>query len=125
MYWYTYIRDDYSDNFVILSGEDGLTVPMMSLGVKGVISVAANVDPKRVSSMVNAALEGDFTKASELNYELYDLFEALFIESNPVPLKTALNIMGMPSGELRLPLVPMLEENEKVLRKALKDANLI
>ena len=75
--------------------------------------------------MVNAALEGDFKTASKLNYELYDLFEALFIESNPVPLKTALNIMGMPSGKLRLPLVPMLPENKEILRKALKDANLI
>lgn len=114
-----------TEEFTILSGEDGLTVPMMSLGVKGVISVAANVDPKRVTTMVNAALKGDFTTASELNYELYDLFEALFIESNPVPLKTALNIMGMPSGELRMPLVPMLKENEETLRKALKDLNLI
>ena len=114
-----------TEEFTILSGEDGLTVPMMSLGVKGVISVAANVDPKRVTTMVNAALKGDFTTASELNYELYDLFKALFIESNPVPLKTALNIMGMPSGELRMPLVPMLKENKETLRKALKDLNLI
>ena len=121
------LKEAVSDlnKFTILSGEDGLTVPMMSLGVKGVISVAANVDPKRVSNMVNAALEGDFKTASKLNYELYDLFEALFIESNPVPLKTALNIMGMPSGKLRLPLVPMLPENKEILRKALKDANLI
>ena len=114
-----------TEEFTILSGEDGLTVPMMSLGVKGVISVVANVDPKRVSDMVNAALKGDFKKASEINYELYDLINALFIESNPVPLKTALNIMGMPSGDLRLPLVPMLKENEEILKKALKDANLI
>lgn len=119
-------NEGISDNeFIILSGEDGLTVPMMSLGVKGVISVVANVDPKRVSDMINAALKGDFTTASKLNYELYDLINALFIESNPVPLKTALNIMGMPSGELRLPLVPMLPENKEILRKALKDANLI
>lgn len=113
------------DDFIILSGEDGLTVPMMSLGVKGVISVVANVEPKKVSDMVNYALEGDFKKASELNYQLYDLTNALFVESNPVPVKTALNLMGMPSGELRLPLVPMLEENKNILKKALKDENLI
>lgn len=113
------------DDFSILSGEDGLTVPMMSLGVKGVISVVANIDPKRMSEMVNAALKGDFVKASELNYELYDLMKALFVESNPVPMKEALNMMGKPSGDLRLPLVPLLDENREILRKALKDANLI
>ena len=96
------------DDFSILSGEDGLTVPMMSLGVKGVISVVANIDPKRMSEMVNAALKGDFVKASELNYELYDLMKALFVESNPVPMKEALTMMGKPSGDLRLPLVPLL-----------------
>ncbi len=113
------------DDFSILSGEDGLTVPMMSLGVKGVISVVANIDPKRMSEMVNAALKGDFVKASELNYELYDLMKALFVESNPVPMKEALTMMGKPSGDLRLPLVPLLDENREILRKALKDANLI
>lgn len=113
------------DDFSILSGEDGLTVPMMSLGVKGVISVVANIDPKRMSEMVNAALKGDFVKASKLNYELYDLMKALFVESNPVPMKEALNMMGKPSGDLRLPLVPLLDENREILRKALKDANLI
>lgn len=113
------------DDFSILSGEDGLTVPMMSLGVKGVISVVANIDPKRMSEMVNAALKGDFVKASEINYELYDLMKALFVESNPVPMKEALNMMGKPSGDLRLPLVPLLDENREILRKALKDANLI
>lgn len=113
------------DDFSILSGEDGLTVPMMSLGVKGVISVVANIDPKRMSEMVNAALKGDFVKASEINYELYDLMKALFVESNPVPMKEALTMMGKPSGDLRLPLVPLLDENREILRKALKDANLI
>lgn len=113
------------DDFSILSGEDGLTVPMMSLGVKGVISVVANIDPKRMSEMVNAALKGDFVKASEINYELYDLMKALFVESNPVPMKEALNMMGKPSGDLRLPLVPLLDEDREILRKALKDANLI
>ncbi len=113
------------DDFSILSGEDGLTVPMMSLGVKGVISVVANIDPKRMSEMVNAALKGDFVKASELNYELYDLMKALFVESNPVPMKEALTMMGKPSGDLRLPLVPLLDEDREILRKALKDANFI
>lgn len=113
------------DDFSILSGEDGLTVPMMSLGVKGVISVVANIDPKRMSEMVNAALKGDFVKASEINYELYDLMKALFVESNPVPMKEALTMMGKPSGDLRLPLVPLLDEDREILRKALKDANLI
>ena len=113
------------DDFVILSGEDDLTVPMMSLGVKGVISVVANVDPKRMTEMVNAALDGDFEKASKLNLELYDLMKALFIESNPVPMKEALNMMGKPAGHLRLPLVPLLDEDREVLRKVLKDSDLI
>ena len=113
------------DDFVILSGEDDLTVPMMSLGVKGVISVVANVDPKRMTEMVNAALDGDLEKASKLNLELYDLMKALFIESNPVPMKEALNMMGKPAGHLRLPLVPLLDEDREVLRKVLKDSDLI
>lgn len=113
------------DDFVILSGEDDLTIPMMSLGVKGVISVVANVDPKRMTEMVNAALEGDFVKARDLDYELYDLMKALFIESNPVPVKEALRMMGKPAEGLRLPLVPLLDENRELLNKALKEANLI
>jgi 4-hydroxy-tetrahydrodipicolinate synthase len=97
----------------------------MSLGVKGVISVVANVDPKRMTEMVNAALEGDFVKARDLDYELYDLMKALFIESNPVPVKEALRMMGKPAEGLRLPLVPLLDENRELLNKALKEANLI
>ncbi len=112
-------------NFIILSGNDNLTLPMISMGGKGVISVVANVDPARMSEMVNAALEGDFTKAGKLHYELYDLMKVLFIESNPVPAKNALNMMGRPAGHVRMPLAPMKEENISKLRNVLKDLNLV
>jgi 4-hydroxy-tetrahydrodipicolinate synthase len=91
----------------------------------GVISVVANVDPARMSQMVNAALEGDFVKASKLHYELYDLMKVLFIESNPVPTKDSLNMIGRPAGHVRMPLAPMKDESTVKLTKVLKDLKLV
>lgn len=113
-----------TDEFAVLSGNDDLTLPMMAMGAKGVISVVANVDPARMSQLVNYALEGDFDSALEVHYELYDLMKVLFIETNPVPAKTALNIMGRPSGNVRLPLAPLKEENKAKLREVLEKLDL-
>ena len=113
------------DDFNILSGEDSLTLPIMAVGGTGVISASANIDAKRMVLMVDSILNDDYGRAFELHYEMLELIRALFIESNPVPVKTAMNIMGLPSGPLREPLAPMKEENVEVLKKALKDSNLI
>lgn len=113
------------DDFNILSGEDALTLPIMALGGTGVISASANVDPKRMVLMVDSILNDDFIRAQELHYEMVNVIKALFIESNPVPAKTAMNIMGLPSGPLRAPLTEMKEENIEILKNALKEADLI
>ncbi len=119
------LQDQDVENFMVLSGNDNLTLPMISMGAKGVISVVANVDPARMSQMVNAALEGDFVKAGKLHYELYNLMKVLFIESNPVPAKDALNMMGRPAGHVRMPLAPMKDESTLKLKKVLKELNLV
>ncbi len=113
------------DDFRIISGNDNLTLPMISLGAKGVISVVANVDPERMSQMVRYALQGDYAKALELHYELYHLMKVLFIESNPVPTKESLNLMGRPAGPVRMPLGPLKEESKEKLKKVLQDLELI
>lgn len=118
-------NEGLEDDFNILSGEDALTLPIMALGGTGVISASANVDPKRMVLMVDSILNDDFTRAQELHYEMVDVIKALFIESNPVPAKTAMNIMGLPSGPLRAPLTEMKEENIEILKNALKEADLI
>ncbi len=118
-------NEDLENDFNILSGEDSLTLPIMSVGGTGVISASANVDPRRMVLMVNNILDGNYNKALELHYEMLDLIRALFIESNPVPAKTAMNLMGLPSGPLRKPLVKINDENLEILKKALKDSNLI
>ena len=113
------------NDFMVLSGNDNLTLPMISQGCKGVISVVGNVDPVRMSEMVKKALEGDFQGARDLHYELYDLMKVLFVESNPVPAKTALNMMGRPAGHVRMPLAPLKTESQDKLKKVLLDLQLI
>jgi 4-hydroxy-tetrahydrodipicolinate synthase len=113
------------DQFNILSGNDNLTLPMISMGAKGVISVVANVDPARMSQMVNQAMEGDFEQAAQTHYELYGLMKALFVESNPVPTKECLNLMGRPAGHVRMPLAPLKEESKQKLEAVLNDLALI
>ena len=119
------LHDQDIENFMVISGNDDLTLPMISQGAKGVISVVANVDPSRMSQMVNAALKGDFEEARKLHYELYDLMKVLFIESNPVPAKESLNMMGRPSGHVRMPLAPMKDESISKLKQVLKDLELV
>jgi len=113
------------DQFNILSGNDNLTLPMISMGARGVISVVANVDPARMSQMVNQALEGDFEKAAQTHYEIYELMKVLFVESNPVPSKECLNLMGRPAGHVRMPLAPLKEESKQKLQAVLEDLSLI
>lgn len=119
------LQEEQVEDFIVTSGNDNLTLPMIALGAQGVISVVANVDPARMSQMVNKALEGDYAGASKLHYELYDLMKVLFIESNPVPSKDSLNMMGRPAGHVRLPLAPMKEESTVKLTEVLKDLELI
>jgi 4-hydroxy-tetrahydrodipicolinate synthase len=117
------IRRLCGEEFDILSGDDSLTLPLMSLGGRGVISVAANVAPAVVSDMVNALLEGDFERGRELHYDLLPLCRALFIETNPIPVKTAASILGLCSDEMRLPMVPLAGENLDALRRVMEETN--
>ena len=118
-------HEGLEDDFNILSGEDSLTLPIMAVGGTGVISASANIDARRMVLMVDSILNDDYARALELHYEMLELIRALFIESNPVPVKTAMGLMGLPSGPLRQPLCGMKEENLEVLKKALKDSDLI
>ncbi len=107
------------DGFDILSGDDSLTLPMLAIGAKGVISVIANIFPKDVSDMCNYFFEGKIEKARELHIKMFPVVKSLFIETNPIPVKKAMELMGLPAGNPRLPLVPMSEENVQILRKRL------
>lgn len=106
-------------NFSVLSGDDDLTLPMLALGATGVVSVVANVAPRATVEMVDAFLRGDIRRARELHYRLAPLVRAMFLETNPIPVKTAYRMMGLAAGPLRLPLAPMSEENEAKLRDVL------
>jgi len=112
-------------NFTVLSGEDYLTYPIITLGGKGVISVASNVAPKMMSEFINAALDGKWKKAKELHYRLYPLFKILFIETNPSPVKAAMQMLGMPSGDPRLPLVRVKKESEEKIKYILREMGLL
>jgi 4-hydroxy-tetrahydrodipicolinate synthase len=111
--------------FTILSGDDSLTLPFMSVGAEGVISVASNIIPKEMVRMVQAFTEGNAFEARELHGRFYPLFRDLFIETNPVPVKTALSLAGRISGELRLPLCEMGAANEAKLLATLRNLNLV
>lgn len=114
------------DEFNIWSGEDGQVVPMMALGGKGVISVVSNVAPKLMVDMTHLALEGKFDEAAKLQIEqVAPLADALFAETNPIPVKEAMNLMGMDVGELRMPLFPMSDEGRAKLKAALVKAGLL
>lgn len=119
------LRQVLPESFSILSGDDSLTVPFMSLGAVGIISVASNVMPVEVKKMVDAAAKGDFALAENWHRRLYPLFRDLFIETNPVPTKTTLAAMGRMSEECRLPLSPMMPDNKEKLMTTLKSLNLI
>ena len=107
------------DDFYIWSGNDDQVVPMMALGAKGVISVASNIIPEVMVKMSHLCLENDFEAASKIQIEYMDLIDALFIEVNPIPIKAAMNLMGMEAGTLRLPLCDMTEKNLEILRQSM------
>lgn len=113
------------DDFYIWSGNDDQVVPMMSLGAKGVISVASNIMPEVMVNMSHLCLEGDFTSASKLQIEYMDLIDALFIEVNPIPIKAAMNLLGMDAGELRLPLCDISAPHMEVLRASMQRMRLL
>ncbi len=106
-------------DFSLISGDDGLTLPMMALGATGVISVAADIFPKRMIELVRLCLEGKFAQAREAHYQLSPLFRALFLETNPIPVKKACDLVGLAGGPLRLPLTEMGAANAAKLEKTL------
>lgn len=118
------IRQLCGPNFEIISGDDALTLPIMAIGGVGVISVVANIVPRDVADLVAAFRSGDLKKAQELHYKLLPLVRAMFIETNPIPVKTAMELVGMLEPELRLPLCHMSEENLAKLAEAVKKYGL-
>ena len=106
-------------DFVVLSGDDDLTLEMMKAGARGVISVASNVLPDKVSAMTAAALDGRWEEAAALDEALKPLYKACFVESNPIPAKAALSLMGLCSDAMRLPLVPASAETRELLRRCI------
>lgn len=114
------IEQTRGSDFVVLSGDDDLTLPTMALGARGVVSVVANVAPKKTVAMVNAALKGDFETARTLHYELLPLVRAMFLETNPIPVKTAHKYLGLANGPLRLPMSSMSPEKEATLKEILE-----
>jgi 4-hydroxy-tetrahydrodipicolinate synthase len=109
----------------VYSGEDSLTFSLMALGGKGVVSTVANIAPRAMADLTQACLRGDWDKGRELQFKLLPLIRSLFIETNPIPVKTALSLMGKCTPELRLPLTPMSEGALKILKKAMSDFGLI
>lgn len=119
------LRQALGDKFVILSGDDALTLPFMAVGAQGVISVASNVIPRQVSKMVSAFAKGRVAEAQRIHARYYPLFKDLFIETNPTPTKAALSMLGQMENELRLPLVPISKESARRLRATLKVCGLV
>jgi len=107
------------EQFSVLSGEDALTLPLISVGGKGAISATSNVAPKEMAEMIKSALNGDYKRAKEIHYTLLPLFKALFLETNPIPVKTMLKFMGFCDGSLRLPLVEPSPSTVNVIKEVL------
>lgn len=107
------------DNLNIWSGNDTEIVPMMALGAKGVISVWANIAPKEVTELTKACIDGEYEKAARMQIEAYELIKALFVETNPIPIKAAMNMLGYEVGEPRMPLCELTTQNEDYLRNIL------
>ena len=119
------IRLACGEKLAVLSGEDSLIFSMMSLGGKGVISTVANVAPRETAELANAGLAKQWEKAAQLQLQLIPLIRALFIETNPIPVKTALALMGKCELELRLPMVQLAEGNFAKLQEVLKQYQMI
>jgi 4-hydroxy-tetrahydrodipicolinate synthase len=119
------LRAALGHKFTILSGDDSLTLPFMSVGAHGVVSVASNVIPHEVVRMVRAFASGNASLALKLHEKFYPVFKDLFIESNPGPVKAALSMLGMMEDELRLPMVPISAASREKLRKTLKSVGVL
>jgi len=107
-------------DFNVLSGDDSLTLPILAVGGKGVISVIANIVPKEIAELIAYYFKGENIKASELNKKLFMLSKTMVVETNPIPIKYAMSVLGMPSGKLRLPLTEPSLENQKIIQSALQ-----
>ncbi len=119
------ILRDRPEGFLVLSGDDSLALPLIAAGADGVISVVANEAPAQMAKLVEAALAGDFGTARDVHYRLLPLMQTNFIETNPVPVKAALEMMGKIQAHHRLPLVPLGEQNRAPLEQALREAGLL
>jgi 4-hydroxy-tetrahydrodipicolinate synthase len=113
------IEDTQDDEFAVISGDDNITLPIMALGGAGVISVAANVDPSRMVAMYEAMKQGDYQKALVLHFALSPLFRSMFIDTNPIPVKKAVELLGMAGGPVRLPLDELDAKKTEQLKKVL------
>jgi len=113
------------DDFIVLSGDDAMTYHIMALGGKGVISVASNIIPLKMVEFTKSMLNDEWRKARNMQFELYDLFKVLFIETNPGPVKYAADVMDLMNNRMRLPLTPPLKENQKKIKAVLKNLDLI
>ncbi len=121
----TKIINSTPDDFIVLSGDDATTYHLMSLGGIGAISVTSNIIPKQMFEFINKMNNGNWNEARKMQFELYDLFKVLFIETNPGPVKYSANLLNIMNGRLRMPLTPPLEENQKKIREVLQKLNLI
>jgi 4-hydroxy-tetrahydrodipicolinate synthase len=119
------VKKNGPHNFIVLAGDDALALPLIALGGKGCISVVCNEVPKLFSKMIHFALEDNFQEARNLHYALLDLMNVNFIESNPIPVKTALSLMGIITESLRLPLTFLEDKNRVSIEKALEELKLI
>lgn len=113
------------DNFSLISGDDSLTLPLLAIGGCGIISVVSNIVPRDVANLVGEFEKGHIKKAQNMHYKLLPLIKAVFLETNPIPIKTAMGLLGMCEPDLRLPLCAMASENQEKLRKALKEYGLL
>lgn len=121
----SYTRQLVPDDFVILSGEDTLVYPLMAIGASGVISVTSNILPGEMAELCRRFLEGNMAGAAELHHRLLPMCDTLFVETNPIPVKAALAMMGRIKNELRLPLVPISDKGAETVRTAITDFGLI
>ncbi len=119
------VKEECPKDFLLFSGDDALTLPVLAIGGVGVISVAANIIPQDIVAMIDAFESKDLEKARRIHFKMLPLFKALFLETNPVPLKMAMEMLGMCSSEMRLPLVAMGKNNTAKLKIALKDYGLL
>jgi 4-hydroxy-tetrahydrodipicolinate synthase len=119
------IVDSCRSDFAVLSGDDSLTLPLLALGGVGVISVVGNIAPAAMSDLVRAFRAGDLARARDLHYQLFNLCRAMFIETNPIPVKTAAGILGLCSDEMRLPLCALSDGNRKKLEEVVRSCTAL